>query len=187
MKPSAVRYAVYGQVCFYGDLLVAVILKPQGLTANGGISYYGIYAETILPYILALLGSAYFTIKAAEQFTSPSLSVLKHSLTAMGLLIVGVMVTPDSLSAFMDGLHRACGIALFVLQLLLSFWLIMRLRYNFWAFILTGLEFAGGLASFAWLSPHHGYLLESQIVFQLSFGGLLIYALRQLRIMVPGG
>lgn len=181
MKPVATRYAVYAQACFYIGLIACVIIRPKGLTANGGISYYGIYAETIVPYIFALLGAGYFSIKTGEQFTDPEYKLMKYSLSVIGLLVIGVMITPDSLSVFMDDLHQACGISLFVLQLLLSGLLTMRLRYAIPAVVFTVIELVGGIASFIWLNPVHGYLLESQIVFQFGFGALLIYALNRLQ------
>jgi cytochrome bd-type quinol oxidase subunit 2 len=181
MRSSVVRYIIYGQICFYTGLLACIVLKPHGLAANDGISYYGVYRETVLPYVFALLGCAYFCIKAAEQFTEAAFKLLKYAFSVIGLLIIGIMVTPDSLSQFMDGLHRACGSSLFVVQLLLSGWFIVRLRYDWRAVGLTTLELAGGIASFIYLSPAHGLLLQAQILFQLSFGALAIYALKRLQ------
>jgi hypothetical protein len=181
MRSSAVRYIIYGQVCFYTGMLACIVLRPRGLAANNGISYYGVYRETILPYIFALLGCAYFCIKAAEQFTEPVFKLLKYAFSVIGLLVIGILVTPDSLSQFMDGLHRACGSSLFVLQLLLSGWFVTRLRYDLWAAGLTAIELAGGIASFIYLSPTQGLLLQAQVVFQLSFGALTIYALKRLQ------
>lgn len=180
MKTAAIRYVWWGQLCFYVGLIACVILKPQGLTANSGISYYGNYVETILPYIVALLGAAYFTIKTAEQFTDPALATIKHFLTVIGLLVLGIMVTPDSLGPFMDGLHKACGISLFVLELLLSLFLVVKLRPKLWLVVFVGIQLAGGIASLIWLAPAHGYLFESQVVFQLGFGALLVYSLPRL-------
>lgn len=179
---QAARYVLYGQACFYGGLLICAVLKPQGLTANGGISYYGIYSETILPYALALAGSAYFLIKTAELYKQPSQKIICYALTAFGLLTIGVLITPDSLNPvwLWDGVHRAFGIPLFSLQLLFSGWLVVHLRYRFWAVLLIAVEFAGGLFSLIWLSPIHGWSFESQVVFQAGFGGLLIYSLPRL-------
>ena len=67
------------------------------------------------------------------------------------------------------------GSVLFVLQLLLSGWLVVRVNYNIWAILLALLELAGGVASAAYLKYTHGLLIQSQILFQLAFGVLLIY------------
>jgi CDP-diglyceride synthetase len=180
MKHQSVRYIVYGQICFVAGLALCAALRPHGLSANGGLSYYGSYRETILPYILMLLGPAYFFIKTAELFRQPEQHVVHHTLTLMSLLILGVMVTPASLNAFTDGLHRAFGIPLFVSQLLFSGWLAKQLRYDGWALLLAATELAGGIGAYIWLSPIHGWSLEAQLVFQVAFGGLLIYALPRL-------
>lgn len=177
MKSALVRYAIYGQACLYAGLVVCVIIRPAGLAANEGISYYGVYRQTIVPYVLAFLGSGYFAIKAGEHIHPAGLKTLKYSLITMGLLTMGLMITPSSLA---DGLHRVFGVSLFVLQLLLSGWFIIRLKYDYRAVVLTLMEFGGGLAAFIWLSPAQGYLLQAQVVFQLAFGGLLVYGLAHL-------
>ena len=182
MNSKAVRYIVYGQVCFYVGLLVCIIIRPAGLANNAGISYYGVYRETILPYILALLGSAYFTIKAAEHFSALGQVIMRYALTLMGLLTIGILITPDSLSKFMDGLHRGCGASLFSIQLLLSVWLVVQLRYKLWAIIGTLVELGGGIASFHYLSLQHGLLLQAQVVFQAGFGWVIIYSLPRLML-----
>ncbi len=182
MKPAAARYAVYAQACLYIGLIFCIVIRPKGLTINGGISYYGIYLETIIPYVFALLGASFFCIKAAGQCVESDLKPMKYSLTIVGILVIGVMVTPDSISVFMDDAHQAFGIALFVLQLLLSSWLIMQLRRAALTVVFTTVELAGGIASFIWLYPSHGYLLESQVVFQAGFGALLIYASNRLTV-----
>ncbi len=152
----AQRYILYGQAGFVIGLLVCIIIKPHGLTANGGISYYGVYRETILPYSLMLLIPAYFFIKTAEIFHGRGQQLMRYALTAMGLLTIGILITPDSWSNLMDLLHRICGTSLFVLQLLLSGWFISKLEYDWRAILLTAIELAGGIASFVWLAPPTG-------------------------------
>jgi hypothetical protein len=147
------------------------------LGANAGISYYGIYRDTILPYVLALLGSAYFSIKVAEQYSSSETAIIKYAFLVMGLLTIGIMITPDSLSNFMDELHRAFGSCLFGLQLLFSSWLVVRSGYNLWLIAGTLLELAAGIAAYVYLAPQNGLLLQSQVVFQAAFAGVAMYAL----------
>jgi hypothetical protein len=174
------RYIIYGQICFYLGLVICAILKPVGLTNNGGISYYGIYSLTILPYCLALLGPSYFCIKFALQLNSPGTLIVNYTLAAISLLTVGLVITPDTWGRFMADAHVTFGSILFSLQLLFSGWLIIRMRYNGWAIALSLVELAAGVASFIYLAPKNGYLIESQIVFQISFGLLAIYSLPRL-------
>src|SRR5487761_1648497 len=135
MDSRAARTIVLGQICLYAGLALAILIKPQGLAANAGISYYGIYARTVGPMAAGLLGSAFFCWLAAGQMREPNLQPVKVGLIVFGLLTIVIVVTPYSVSNFLDWLHTTAGSALFSLQLLLSFWLVAQLRYNFWAML----------------------------------------------------
>lgn len=102
MKLGAARSIAIGQVCLYAGLAVAILLKPQGLGANDGISYYGIYARTIGPLAFGLLGSAFFSWLAAAQLRDPNLQPVKVGLIIFALLTTVVVITPYSVSNFMD-------------------------------------------------------------------------------------
>lgn len=180
MKAQALRSIVFGQLCLYAGLIVAILLKPQGLGANAGISYYGIYARTAGPMVAGLLGSASFSWLAASQMRTSSLRPVRLGLIVFALLTIVIVVTPYSVSNFLDWLHTVAGSALFSLQLLLSFWLVAKLRYNIMAILLTIIELAAGIACAFYLRPAHGLLVQFQILFQLAFGAMLIYSLSKL-------
>jgi hypothetical protein len=180
MKSTILRYFIYGQLCLYVGLLGCAILRPHGLVANEGISYYGVYQRTIVAYFVALFGSAYFSFLVSVKITQPKLFKVRVALILISLFTLAVLSTPDTISTLVEHIHETCGALLFITQLLLSGWLIYKSGYNL---VITGLallELAGGIASFIWLEAVHGYLLESQVVFQLGFGLLMIYALPKL-------
>ena len=184
---SAIRYIVYGQLCLYAGLLVCAVVKPHGLLVNDGISYYGNFRATIIPYAFALLGGAYFSIRAAEHLAQPPVKPLRYAFTAFALLAAGELVTPAFASQPVDALHRVFGIALFSLQLLVSIWLVVRLRYAWQAVALALVELIAGIAAFLYLAPAHGLLLESQVVFQTAFAALAIYALTIMPTTIRSG
>lgn len=177
MNRSSVRYLLYAQACFYVGLIICVLLKPTGLTINGGISYYGIYKLTIIPYCLALLGAAYWCLRSAKGVTD---QVIVFTLVSMSVLLVGLVITPDTGGRFIADAHVLCGSVLFIIQLLASGWLISRTQYDLWVIGWALIELAGGIASLIYLSPKNGYLLESQVVFQFSFGVLFFYSISKL-------
>ncbi len=156
---------------------MCVLIKSRGLTINDGISYYGTLLVTIAPYCFGLVGSAYFCWRGTCQLNQDLLKPARYVLVAIAALTVGIVLTPYTLNAFVSDLHEAIGSTLFVLQLLLSGWFIVRLRYRLELIALTVLEFAAGVACLIWLNPKHGYLIEGQIVFQIAFGILLLYSL----------
>ena len=180
VKMPAIRYLVYGQLCFYIGLLFCAVLKQSGLTINEGISYYGVFRLTIVPYAVGLLGSAYFCARFASQLNAIRQPFFSYSFFTISILIVGVVFTPDTLGRFFNDAHMTFGTILFVVQLLLSGWIIHCLRYDAWAIVLSLIELAGGIVSFIYLGPAHGYLLESQLLFQVSFGILGVYSMQKL-------
>lgn len=180
----AAHSILIGQLVCYAGLAVCVLLRPAGLAANDGISYYGIYRETFLPYAIGLLGAAHFAMRAIGQLNPPE-KILHTALKTYALLVAGIVITPYATGAWMNYLHTACGAALFSLQLLLSGWLAWRLRYVWWSVALSLMELAAGIASAIYLWPAHGFLFQTQVVFQLAFGALLILSLRKLGATSP--
>lgn len=182
MRSQAWRLIIWGQVCFYIGLLIAVMIRPAGLTANSGISYYGIFAETFIPFEISLLGGAVFTWLFAQHIDEMSLRPVRESLLTMAVLTSIVAVTPYAVDTLMDSIHRTAGALLFILQLILSFWLIAKLHHAIWAVLLTMAELVAGIACALYLYPTHGYLFQAQVLFQFFFSALLIYGLRQLQL-----
>lgn len=178
MRPEVVRYVLYGQICFYVGLLLCIIIRPDGLAANGGVSFYGVYKDTILPYTLSLLGPAFFSIRAFELVTDERLRIVRRSLVLIGVFAVGVLLTPDAAGNTMDNLHRTFGALLFITQLVLSGWFLVRLKFDRGACLLALLELASGIAAFHYLAPPKGLLLQAQVLYQTAFAALFIYACR---------
>lgn len=176
MDHQAFRSVLYSQGCFYLGLIVCVIIKPHGLATNDGISYYGIYRETVLPYAFALLGAAYFCLQASGELADSHFQLLRNWLKIMAILLAGLVVTPYAAGTWVDYLHTTFGTILFAGQLLFSIWLIWQLHNKVWAIVLTVIEFFAGVASAIYLKPTHGLLLQTQVIFQLAFGALLLYS-----------
>jgi hypothetical protein len=178
MKPQALNFVIWGQVCFYTGLVVAILLKPHGLAANAGISYYGIYARTVIPYCVSLLGSAYCSWQSALHIHYDELKPMRNALIIMAILTVIISVTPYSFNNLLDQTHQLAGTVLFSLQLLLSIWIVIRLRYTYWSVVLSAVELLAGIVCAIYLTPAHGFLIQAQILFQLAFGALLVYSLK---------
>lgn len=170
---------LFSQLLLYAGLLVCVVIRPAGLAANDGISYYGIYRDTFFPFAAGLLGAAYFTVRAIDRLT-PGEKILRLAFKIYAPLIVGIVITPYAAGRWMDYLHTTCGSALFSLQLILSGYLMWCLRYTWWSVVLSLIELAAGILSAVYLNPSHGFLFQTQVLFQLAFGALLILSLQRL-------
>jgi hypothetical protein len=167
-------------VFFCVGLGVAISLKPAGLATNDGISYYGIYTRTFASFAIGLLGAACSYWLAAFSFHNPKLNPVKYVFLISSALTIVIVLTPYTVNRITDDIHTTAGSILFSLQLALSFWLVHRLHYLLPAAGLALLELAAGIACAVYLGPTNGFLIQAQILFQLTFGGLLLYSLPRL-------
>ncbi len=179
--PRSAKYFMFCQALLYVGLIVCVVLQPAGAYADVGISYYGVFPDTIAPYLIALIGGGvlgYFTARSLGQFGNSYL--IRHGLILFGVLVIGVAVTPYDLGDTMYHLHTAFGSLLFALQLALTGWLTFWLVRNWRTVTLWSLELLAGLASAWYLIEPDGYLFFSQLAFQVFFGSLMLYMLIKL-------
>lgn len=180
MRNKALLFFTGQQVCFFGGLAVNVALRPAGLGANDGMSYYGIFANTFPFYEFSLLGTAMFSLLAARLVNLPQLRPLRYGLLAFGLLIIVIALTDYSLSAAFDLSHTIAGIILFIVQLAVSFWLLAKLEWATWPLLFMILEVIAGIVSLIYVLPSHGFLIQAQVIFQLAFAGLLLCGFKEL-------
>lgn len=173
-------YFVGQQICFFGGLAICIALRPDGLGANAGISYYGTFGDTFPFYLMSLLGTATFSLLTARLISLPDLKKLRVGLLAFGLLLIAIAFTPYFVSMFMDLLHTAAGIILFIVQLALSFWLLARLQWAIWPLFFVSLEMVAGAISLIYVLPSYGFLIQGQICFQAAFAALLFMGFKEL-------
>jgi hypothetical protein len=174
----------WGQACLYSGLLLCVAIKPEGLGANSGISYYGVHRETVLPYTIALVASALVTCRGlrAAAASTPSPGRLRGSASSLAALSFGIALTPYSLNTLFDWLHTILGALLFILQLGLA---LQLLRWTGGDHVTAGLllaQFAGAVFAAIFVLPKNGFLIQGEVAFQVAFGALLV---RTFSLLLP--
>lgn len=181
MANEVVRYLRYSQFSFFGSLLVCFLLDPRVITGNLGISYYGNYQLTIIPYLIGLLLTSYFIIRAARALprTSRTFNAMAEILTAVALLIVGVLLTPYSVATLFDRAHVLTSGILFVVELALAIWLVVMTYRDWVSLTLLTAQLVGALIAMISLVTSIELMLTGQVIAQLAFGLLLIRALGQ--------
>ena len=122
MRDPAVGALARGQGLLFGGAVLCVLLDPGGLTANNGVSYYGVRLRTIPVLAVALLGAAVYTRRGLRLLAPATLfpAFVGRSGDAFALLLVGILVTPYTVGTLVDWTHRLLGSALFVVQLVLG-------------------------------------------------------------------
>lgn len=180
MRQKVLLFFAGQQICFFGGLLIAVLIRPAGLAANGGISYYGIFSDTFLLYMMSLLGTAVFSFLAARLIDVPGLHPLRRGLLAFAALIAIIALLPYSVSIVFDLSHTIAGIVLFIVQGSLSIWLLAKLSWSKWPLLCVITMAVAGVISALYVLPSHGFLIQSQMVFQAAFAGLIFYGFKKL-------
>lgn len=180
MRQKSIELFLVGLACFCLGLVVCIILKPLGLSVNSGISYYGNYKLTLVPYLLSVVGYGFFNLLLAVYIADQDLWPLKYSLYIFAFLCLVIGITPYSVGPLLNDIHTTAGTILFALQLILSGWLIIKMRYKIWPIIFSGVELIAGIVAAFYVHGPHGFLIQAQIVFQLSFAALLYLALKEL-------
>ncbi|GLY77500.1 hypothetical protein [Actinoallomurus iriomotensis] len=184
MTRKVVGNLILGQAVLYVGLLMCVALKPDGLGANDGISYYGIFRQTVVPYAIAILGPGYFiwtALRSAAPF-APAPVYVRRMANWLAVFSVLVVLTPYSANLVFDWVHTLAGTFLFVLQLVLGLRLLGWSGGDGWTAGLLLAQFVSGVFCAVYVLPKHGFLLQGQVAFQVAFGALLV---RTMRLFVP--
>ncbi|MGO8687066.1 MAG: hypothetical protein ACLQT7_07770 [Candidatus Dormibacteria bacterium] len=178
----SIAYVAYGLTLMAVMLAVCIVIRPQSLNVDYGLSYLGVHTDTIVPYAIGLLGAAYCTWRASELVTALEHGVfIGRSMKVMAFEMVGLLLTPYTR---LDAAHVFFGSTLFLIQLGLAGLAIRRLGAGDWYIpLLTGVMVASGLAAAYYLPQSRGGLeLQTQVVFQLAFWVLFIRGLRGLQL-----
>lgn len=173
MRINRQRYIIYSQLSLFLGLLVCIFIKPEGLAANTGISYYGTFLKTVLPYTAGILGGSYYSYRFAQSIHGQSLALVRNSMIAISILSIGIVITPYSINSFLDWAHTTFGTFIFVLELIISAWITVKAKFSSSMVTLWLIELICGIAAAIYTPPPHGFLIQSQILFQIVFGVFL--------------
>ncbi len=130
MKKQALRYLIGSQVLYLVTLLVCFSIKPEVLLDNRAISLYGSETGTAVPYVIGFLGAAYLILRAAlllPKFVSVNRTLSRWLIVLSGLL-AGLTITPYTINSALFYLHATFAFLLFVVELGLGFWLVIKAR-----------------------------------------------------------
>jgi hypothetical protein len=173
---KSIQYIQTGLIIFFILLVICIFIRPTGLIANSGISYYGVYWNTLIPYTLAFLAVSISTWKSAKTISNDMKinRYVRLALQLFTILFLGILLTPHTVLPYE---HVMFGSTLFALQLVLGVILVFVVSRDFWNSILLTTAFLSGVASFIYLNTSHGYMIQAQVIFQIAIWILFIRAL----------
>lgn len=183
----SVRFLVYAQLALFAGLAICLILLPHFLfeSNEGGISNFGTYARTIVPFTLGFGVCGSLTIWAAAILprSTPSYRDVRSALQILGLLYFFVLCSTYlyKVNHTLDTLHVYASVALVIWNMVFGTWLalfVVRDRINvallciqYVAFTLAVLTYIGTL--------HTLFIAECGL--SAAFGVLLVRCVHKLQ------
>lgn len=171
------RLLLSAQALFFLALGVCVTLDTRGLRDNHGWSYWEGRPETAAPYVIGFLGSialiAYAAAVAARSEAPPGLA---RGLAWLALFLALDVATPDTVNAVLYWAHDVTSAALFLYELGFAAWLVAALLPTRFGVALVAVQFGGGLVAMFSQLQVVSQLGLGILLFQLSFGALLVTA-----------
>jgi hypothetical protein len=173
------------QSLFFLALVWCLIINHSTTAENDGISFYGVYHETVAlligGYIVAFVG-LWITSTHFKAVGVPTLTWL--CLRAIAILLFVLLATPYNRGTFLNWTHMIAGVLGAIFQLEVALQLVHESRSLRTVLGLAVLLLGGVIAAASLPDWHFEYLLQGEIVFQVGFAWCLIewtYALADRR------
>jgi len=169
---DARRLLLFAQLAFWTCVVLCFAVTGGGLSHNHGFSVYGGRWTTILPWAVGISAAGALIWRAADILSDED-QALARCLRITVVLLVFILLTPDSIDQFFYVTHIVASVALFLFQAIVGLWLMLRTRSGA-VLQLYVLQIAGGLVAGASQAQWIGLLSPGILVFQLAFGALLV-------------
>ena len=187
--PKFIKYFLLGQVCGYGGIALSMLILPEGLRANAGVSYFGAHWETIGPFGGGLLIMTVCAIRVC-QYLPKSAFYFKLQAMIIAVLLFSVAVIPFGSTPWMASAHERLSELLFLFQLVMAGYVAVVLRRNVIGFGLVAAGLFSAIVTLSYWAPDMRMLyigeLITQAIFSIStFYGLQRYAADEIRQPAP--
>ena len=152
-----------------GFMAVCFFILPSGLLLNSGFGYYGVHASTFIPYTATFTGLVVLLLQFARRLKAVLNRYARNALYLLPLVLVGTWLTPYDTHVY---LHTFFAVSLFVIEGLIILYMLWKSmdRMNE-LFAVTEALF--GVSTILFFITAKGFMLESQILYQVVFVLLL--------------
>lgn len=161
---------------------LCVFIQPSAVLSYFGLSYFGNFRETVLPYGIGLTLTAYFLLRACQTLrTIPAGQSFRPGLECVAIALLGIVATPSLSSLWIiKNLHVFFGLMIFVVHAGMSLHYLIRVRTDRMGWGLLVIQVIAIIAaalSFPSIAIIN-LMLPAQTVAIGSFGALLLRAVR---------
>jgi hypothetical protein len=176
---------IFGQVSLFLFLFICFLLIPHFLLeANeGGVSNYGTYAKTVVPYTLAFALCGLLTIRAAVRLPR---HVIHRRYLMKALMLLGVLYFAVLLSTYLyklnhnlNNLHVLAGTMLAIYSMILSGWFVLVLAPSGKHRIIFLLQSLGFVITILTYFGYIDILFIAELLTSGAFGVLLVETIGQ--------
>jgi hypothetical protein len=155
-------------------VMLLLLIDPQALTSRSGISYYGNFLDTLLPYAVGLGLTGFFLVRAANSLPhrGHKPNMIRLALRVSALSLAGIVVTPSLASNFTGFWHGAFAGLLFFTQATVTWKLAAELWRNLidrTLIVLHIVSVAAIVLSFRWFSLFD-VMIPAQVTAATAFG-----------------
>lgn len=150
MKYKAVRKLILSQVVFAASLAVCYLLWPADAETFHALSNYGATWPTVIPYAFGFFAVAVLMYLAARDLpkntdVNRKLANIFVGLAAISLLVLAV---PYSVNMVFVVLHLITGGILFVAEVAVAAWLVLKVHRDAINVTLFGVQLSGFILMF---------------------------------------
>ena len=170
---KAARYVLLGQLSLFFFLFICFLIIPHFLLKpnEGGVSNYGLYAKTVVPYTLAFGLAGILNLQAARFISGKP---LRRTVMVVGFLLLAALLStyPYKVNRALNDIHIYVGIILLTTEMIAGIWFGCFLARNATNIILLLILLIGFLfASLTFFGVIH-ILFVAELLTSLAFGVL---------------
>jgi len=167
----------------FGFTLLCVLLMPHFLLERneGGVSNYGLYAKTVVPYTLAFGLCGLLTLWSA-RFMAKENRAFGMALAGLGILLIAALLStyPYKVNDTFNTIHVDIGTALAFVELGLGIWFTLFLARDIKNILFLAIQIIGFVLG---ILTHFGVihiLFVTEMLTSVAFGIILVRTASQL-------
>jgi hypothetical protein len=156
-------------------LFICCLMIPHFLfeSNEGGISNYGLYAKTVVPYTFALSLSGILTLIAARYAPDKH---IKQILVIIGVLLIATLLStyPYKVNYFLKELHLYVSTALLVAEFVSGLWFSLFMSRDILSLTFMAALLVGFVLIFMTYFKLLHILFIAELLTSIAFGALMV-------------
>lgn len=182
IKKLDIEHALWlSQILFFGPLFVCILIKPEVVIFNGGVSNYGNYLSTVFFYTLAFSLNILFLFITSKKLSGLG-DVFKNVVVGLKVLcvfesLVLVSTFPRHFNYDFSRIHDYLGISQFIIEFYLALWITSKRIKDSLSWVFFMIQIIGSLIGLLSAIKIVHLLFYGQSIGAFGFGALLVFVM----------